>query len=322
LRANRLALTALLIIIFLVSATPVSAQTDESSQDWWSSLWGSITNALSGAGQWINENIVQPVSNAVSGAVETVKNWFSGVTETVSNAVSDAVSNLPETISRLPETVNNAISGASQWIGQNVAKPISDSFDEISRWIKENIVESGGKMLQDFTQGVQDALSGVAQGASQAWEDFSRGVEETVNNVSRYFENLLNVSQAGTPSEPTGEGGMDGVDDISDLDLPTLWLGWDINIPVPWPPFSFQWKVGVDLMAPFESLINKASEYTFEIFFKNPVRLLWEMWKGTYNVCKGLGLAAPLALAAAMGTEIGVGVVLVMILQKLVDIIL
>ena len=76
------------------------------------------------------------------------------------------------------------------------------------------------------------------------------------------------------------------------------------------------------MMGPFEQVFNKGAEYSFELFFKKPVGLMWKLWSGTYRVCRNTGLAAPFAVTAAAAVETGVGIMLVMILQKLVDIIL
>jgi len=78
----------------------------------------------------------------------------------------------------------------------------------------------------------------------------------------------------------------------------------------------------VDLMAPFESMFNKGAEVSFELFFKKPVGLMWSLWSRTYKICRSAGLAAPFAVLAAAGVEVGVGITLVMILQKIIDIIL
>jgi len=290
LRANRLALI-LLVTVFLASATPVRCE-DGSSGDWWSNLWGSITNGISGAGQWINDNIVKPVSNAVSEAVETIQNWISGAAETVSNAISGA----GEAVSSLPETVSTAVQGAGEWWNENVAKPIGDWWSGVyENWSYENWQQQ------------------IEQSAGEG-EGGGGGLDTIVDNVDNYFEGSTYL---GEEAHPTGETGLDLVNDIADLDLPTLWLGWDI--PLPW---GGSWAVGVDLMGPFESMFNKGTEVSFEIFFKKPVGLMWSLWSGTYKVCRSVGLAAPFAVTAAAGVEVGVGITLIVILQKIIDIIL
>ena len=319
-RANRLVLFLFMVMI-LAPVTPVRCE-DESGGDWWSNLWGSVTNALSGAGQWINDNIVQPVSNAVSGAVETVKSWIGGAGEAVSNALSgaaetvnNAISSAGEAISSLPETVSTAVQGAGEWLQENVYKPAGEWWywnvqKPIGDWWS-GFYENWQQQMEQLAEETEETIEGGGEeegGGGTTW------IDQTVDNIDRYFEGSTYL---GEEAHPTGETGMDLVDDIADLDFPTLWLGWDI--PLPW---GGSWKVGVDLMAPFESMFNKAAEYSFELFFKKPVGLMWRLWSGTYRVCRNTGLAAPFAVTAAAAVETGVGITLVMILQKLVDIIL
>jgi len=295
LRANRLALI-LLVTVFLASATPVRCE-DGSSGDWWSNLWGGITNAISGAGQWINDNIVKPVSNAVSEAVETIQNWISGAAETVSNAISGA----GEAVSSLPETVSTAVQGAGEWWNENVAKPIGDWWS--------GVYENWSQSAEQLQTGGEEEDGGtviVGRGGLD--------IDTIVDNVDNYFEGSTYL---GEEAHPTGETGLDLVNDIADLDFPTLLLGWDI--PLPW---GGSWAVGVDLMGPFESMFNKGAEVSFEVFFKKPVGLMWSLWSHTYKICRSAGLAAPFAVTAAAGVEVGVGITLIVILQKIIDIIL
>jgi len=327
LRANRLALITILIFC-LVPSLPVRCE-DGESQDWWSNLWGSVTNALSGAGQWINENIVQPVSNAVSGAgqwindavvqpvsdavggaVETVKTWISGAGEAVSNAVlgtaetvNNAISGAGEAISKIPETV-------SDWWYWNVQKPIGDWWS--------GYLENQRQQIEQLQEQLTGTTEEEATGGSE--EEGAGGttwIDEITYAIDRYFSGGEDVVEIGEEGRPTGETGLDFVNDIWDVDFPTLWLGWDITFP-----WGQRWAVGVDLMAPFESAFNKAAEVSFEIFFKKPVGLMWSVWSGTYKICRNTGLAAPFAVTAAAGVEVGVGITLVMILQKIIDVIL
>jgi len=295
LRAKQLA--TLLILFCLVTSSPVLCD-DGGGWDWWSNItnwWYQnvqkpVSDAISGAGQWIQENIVQPVSNSLSGAGETVNNAVSSVGEAVSNAISTA-----------SETVNSWVTGAGEWFHNNVTQPVLDSMDVLVQGV------------QNWVSGWSGGDGGEEDGGTVIVGGGGLDVDTLVDNVDKYFEGSVYI---GEEAHPTGETGLDLVDDIADIDFPTLWLGWSIDLP-----WGGVWAVGLDLMGPFESMFNKGAEISFELFFKKPVGLMWSLWSNTYKACRGVGLAAPFAVTAAAGVEIGVGAVLVMIFQKIIDIV-
>lgn len=228
----------------------------------------------------------------------------------------------------------------SDWFYENLYKPVSDAVQGVGEWLYENVYEPASEWWYvSIQRPIEDWWGSLGNTVSEAWDSAGewwyqnvqqsmeywwsdetwQWVDQTVENTDRYFSGMPaeDVVEVGEEAHPTGETGLDGVNDIWDVDFPTLWLGWDITFP-----WGQKWTVGIDLMAPFEATFNKGAEVAFEVFFKKPVGLMWSVWSGTYKMCRGLGLAAPFAVTAAAGVEVSVGVVLVMILQKVIDVIL
>lgn len=118
--------------------------------------------------------------------------------------------------------------------------------------------------------------------------------------------------------------GINGKDEFPDIDLPELWLGWDIIIP----PESFpslwhvHWKAGVDLAIPFEWLINEGVETMFDVVIYYPMSGLKWIFDSITNILLSLGIASPLAVSLATAIMAIVALVIVAVAIKVLDIIL
>ena len=317
-----------------------------------SEAWNWLTDTISNAGEAVSntvenagKTISETVSNAINDVGEAISEAVSDIPETVSNTIQEAGEAVSNVVSEVVETVSDAVQEAGEWLYENVYEPVSDWLTDATSGAEEtpeatettsNTIQEAGEAISNVAETVSDAVQGagewlyenVYEPASEWWrQNIQEPIEywwsdetwdQIVGNADRYFsgsaEDVIAVEEE---SHPTGETGLDGVNDIWDVDFPTLWLGWDITFP-----WGQKWTVGIDLMAPFESTFNKGAEVAFEVFFKKPVGLMWSLWSGTYKICRGLGLAAPFAVTAAAGVEISVGAVLVMIIQKVIDVIL
>jgi len=156
-----------------------------------------ISEAVSGAWDWIQNNIIDPLTQAfntlstlasqVAAAIQGIPSliqdalasawkWIQDYVLTpLSGAIStilDRISEIPELIAQIPSAIQDALSGAWEWIQENIINPlasasgvlvdyISKGVETLSEFLTEDlpgIIESIGETLQELPEKVWEKL--------------------------------------------------------------------------------------------------------------------------------------------------------------------
>lgn len=131
-------------------------ETFESCKEFLSDTWESIQELFSGVSEWVDENIIQPVSE-----------FFSGLGSDISETASDCWENVKE-----------AWDNASSWFDETVIQPVAGFFSDT--W-------------ESVTGGAEEAWKGVKEAFSTAGKFFSDTFTEAWEKVKEVFSPLGEV---------------------------------------------------------------------------------------------------------------------------------
>jgi len=137
---------------------------------------------------------------------------------------------------------------------------------------------------------------------------------------------LLLIFFAYIPLAHCEHTGINKKDEIPDIDLPfigftipevsidlsIIGLGKVVLIP----------EIKIDLMAPFEWLINESGEAVFDLLIYYPMSGLKWIFDSITNILLGLGIASPLAVSLSITILTIVALVIIAVVLKVLDIVL
>jgi len=158
----------------------------------------SIQNAFSGVWDWIQRNLITPLSNAfqdfiklVSSGIETVKEFF---TKT-----------LPNLISQFPTMVQNALAGAWSWIQENLITPLSSAFQSFINLVgqgfetvKSFFTETLPKLIDEVGKELSELPSKVLESLTVAGMTIWQYITELGSKVSQGFAQLGKLLERAT----------------------------------------------------------------------------------------------------------------------------
>lgn len=176
-------------------------------------VWDTIVNTvksigafLSTIGQWIYDNVIQPVWNfiepavmgivkMIQGYIEGVKNIFSGVFNVIKGIFTGNMDLIKEGVNQTWEGIKQVLSAVGQWVYDWVIKPVLDFFAPM--W---TALSDGAKKAWE---GIKSAFSAVATWFkdifSKAWEGVKNvfsvggkifsGIKEGIENT---FKTVVN----------------------------------------------------------------------------------------------------------------------------------
>ncbi|RLE65531.1 MAG: hypothetical protein DRJ38_03535, partial [Thermoprotei archaeon] len=154
-----------------------------------------LENQLSGAWNWIQQNIIGPLSEGLSQFVD----WVSEAINTVTKFITE---DLPSLLSQIPSMIQEAVAGAWDWIQTYIISPLNEAISNIVQWVQSGV----DTLIRFFTQDlpnwlgqipsmIQEAVSGAWEWIQQhiiaplqgAFQQFVDWVQSGINTLVRFF---------------------------------------------------------------------------------------------------------------------------------------
>ena len=179
-----------------------------------------VYNAIITAWNWLNDNIIQPVYNAII----TAWNWLNdNIFQPVKTAVTDAWTWLDENIW---QPIDTAVTDTWNWIDTEIIQPLTEFVEGFAAWFDENVA----KPIKEFFTGDWWAESPVRQ-----WIDDHSITDEMIENEKAILDQLKEEYKKAHP-EFTGLV-KNNVTDLWDTAKVT-WNGSKTNDPIDFYPFT------------------------------------------------------------------------------------
>ncbi|MGN0494086.1 MAG: hypothetical protein ACI4F7_10600, partial [Acutalibacteraceae bacterium] len=163
-----------------------------------------IGDALANVGNWLKENVVDPVVNSVkqlfgihspSTVFEEIGDFviqglFNGISDawkSITEFFDSAISGLCDFFETGWETITTGVSDA--WNG--ITKTVSETWDSISKTVSDGVEsfaknwETGWNNITDFAKDTWDSISKTA---SDTWNSISKGVSDGVKGFAKNWE--------------------------------------------------------------------------------------------------------------------------------------
>lgn len=171
--------------------------------------WETIKSWFLTAVDWINNNFVSPITNAVSGVWEDVKagasnawEWVSDAGKTVGETISNAWDVASDWVSDTASTVGNAVSNA--WdatvdfvssTATNVGHAVSDAASSAWDWAKDT-ASTVGSVVAEAASNTWNTITNVA-------DDIGSGISNAASAVGGWIKGLFKAD--GAYGIPTGQ---------------------------------------------------------------------------------------------------------------------
>lgn len=171
--------------------------------------WETIKSWFTTAVNWITDNFVTPITNAVSGVWEGVKSGASTAWEWV----SDAATNVGETISNAWDAASDWVSDTASTVGNAVSNAWDATVDFVSTTATNvgNAVSNAASSAWDWAKDTASSVgSAVAEAASNTWNtvtnvasDIGNGIADAASAVGGWLKGLFKAD--GAYGIPTGQ---------------------------------------------------------------------------------------------------------------------
>ena len=171
--------------------------------------WETIKSWFMTAVNWITDNFVTPITNAVSGVWEGVKSGASTAWEWV----SDAATNVGETISNAWDAASDWVSDTASTVGNAVSNAWDATVDFVSNTATNvgNAVSNAASSAWDWAKDTASSVgSAVAEAASNTWNtvtnvasDIGNGIADAASAVGGWLKGLFKAD--GAYGIPTGQ---------------------------------------------------------------------------------------------------------------------
>ena len=209
--------------------------------------WDEVKEALGKVGNWIKENIINPVVDFFTGLWEKIKEIFSPVIEFFGNIFSTIIYNIQTIINNIIQIVSFLWNGIKAiltpiftWIWNNILKPIIDRITQTINNIKTafTVLVSAIKTIftpiVNFFKGIIDSiwklLKSIGTTVGSVIGSAFKGV---VNGVLSAIEGILNAPIRGINSLIDVINKVPGIDlgRLKTFNLPRLAKGGIVNLP-------------------------------------------------------------------------------------------
>lgn len=171
--------------------------------------WETIKSWFMTAVNWISDNFVTPITNAVSNVWEGVKSGASTAWEWV----SDAATNVGETISNAWDAASDWVSDTASTVGNAVSNAWDATVDFVSTTATNvgNAVSNAASTAWDWAKDTASSVgSAVAEAASNTWNtvtnvasDIGNGIADAASAVGGWLKGLFKAD--GAYGIPTGQ---------------------------------------------------------------------------------------------------------------------
>lgn len=160
--------------------------------------WNAIVSVFSGIGQWIQDNVIQPIIDYFTPAVE----WLSTLFDSIRQTVADVFYNISVIISGCWDVLMAVWGVVAEWFDVNVIQPVADFFVGLWTGISTWAVNAWNDIVSVFTgianwfyQNIIQPVSGFFSGlwnsfsdaAVQAWE----AVKAVFSKVTGFFKDVF-----------------------------------------------------------------------------------------------------------------------------------
>jgi len=176
----------------------------ETIGEFFADCWNGIVYLWNGFAQWVQDNIIQPVADLISGIVAWFRTLFSSIWQTITDVFYN-IGVIIKGIWMIIEAVWNVV---AIWFEQNVIQPLAQFFEglwtrisslaaeawatiqnvflTVAVWFNENVIQP----VANFFAGLWEGIVGAA---STVWEAI-KGVFSTVAN---FFKDIFSKAWNG-----------------------------------------------------------------------------------------------------------------------------
>jgi len=148
------------------------------------SVPGKIQDAIAGAWDWIQRNLITPLGDALSDlinlagkGVDVVREFF---TET-----------LPTYIKDIPRTIQEALAGVWDWIQANIVSPLQDAFSDFIDLVSKGIDAVGRFFTETLPTYIKQVPTLIQEAVSGAWDWIQRNIITPLGNALSEFINFV-----------------------------------------------------------------------------------------------------------------------------------
>ncbi len=196
----------------------------EEFREFWINLWEKIKTVALNVADALKA-LPDKIYNAISGAIDKVKQWGDDIVNKAKTAMSNTVSNVTNTLSAIPGKVGSAIAGAitsvAQWGSNMVSKAkegmasVVSSVTSTLSSLPSKVLSIGGDLVSGLWNGVNDKLGWLKSKIS----GFASSV---LDSIKSFFGVHSPSTETAWIGEMLDRGLADGVLDNADAPIKAM----------------------------------------------------------------------------------------------------
>lgn len=178
-------------------------------------LWDNIVGIFSNIGNWINEKVIQPIVNFVTGLwnkiTTTIKNIWDSIVGTFSkiatwinekviqpvlSVVVPLVSKMKEIFNTIWQIIVAVFQYTANWVNEKIIQPIVNFVTDLWNKIKQTVTNIWNTIVDIFSKVANwiniNVISPVANFFSNLWNTIKEGVVSLWNKIVNTFNSIVN----------------------------------------------------------------------------------------------------------------------------------
>ena len=156
----------------------------ETLPGWLQQIPSAIQDLLGQAWNWIQQNIVSPLSQAFQRFAE----WISSGIETLRGFFTET---LPQWLASIPSTIQSVIDQVRDWIQQNIVKPLGEALTKFVDWVKRGIDTLTKFFTETLPQHVSQIPALLSDAVSGAWSWIQQNVIAPLTQALQRLADLV-----------------------------------------------------------------------------------------------------------------------------------
>lgn len=198
----------------IVTALVTLWTTNDEFRDGVTGAWNTVCQAATDLASWISTNMVEPVSEALSGLVSFMGELFTDPFGTLREAGQDITTWFSTNFPGISDTVNTVMTLVKNYIGTSPFAILLSAAKEIIQYIANNFPE--------IKSTVKSAISGM----QSFFSDPFKKLRTKVNEIIEWCENHFTLPEITIPDVKLPHFSIKGSFSLDPLSVPTFSVSW------------------------------------------------------------------------------------------------
>ena len=175
----------------ITKAIEVAKDFISSVANWLSQIGDTVKSIITSVGDWINQYVVQPLTNIVDQLINTISqgltnlgNLLSSIVQSAESAIIDFINKATNALSQLPSIISEALSKISEYLETGLTQ-VMNLGKQLLTWLQQGI----SNILNFISQAIQPIKEGLTWIGTQI-ENIGKIIYDQITKIPQYINEL------------------------------------------------------------------------------------------------------------------------------------